>query len=773
MAIHWEETTLTQDFMRTPSRFRSFIGIALCLTLMVAATRTASEEPAGSRVLRVLVLDPEIPTRPAFQLFMKGLRRTLELDFAGTLQVFTENLDLSRLGKRNEADEGAAYEWLLEKFQDAQFDAIVAIEELPLRLALRHRERLAPGAPVLFTSIERERAKPYMSEKNVTGVYLELPALQTIEMATQLFPRANAVAYIGNTPGKNPHFTQQAGPVVRDFVASAGMKFIPLIDLPLADLRARLRSLTPDTLVFYEALWRDPTGAFFMPAEALEVVARDVAVPIFGFSDTYLGRGIIGGCCIAPEQLGEETAAVLTKALRDPELPMPSVHPGRPMFDGRQLSRFKVGAARLPPGSEVRFREPTLWSTHRSLILGTVAAVLLQASLIGALAVQLLRRRRAEALLRESEADLYRVLDNLPFAVGTTQFVPGVSLLAPERQVTFINRRFIDTFGYGPGDVRLVRDWAERAYPDAEYRSEVVGWWDRQVERILSDGSTATHESRVTTRAGDVRYVVISAVVVKNKLIAAFHDVTARKHSERLLREQREQIAHAGRVSVLGQLAASLAHELNQPLGAIQRNSEAAELLLETNQWDRDELLAIIADIHRDNLRAGAVLDRIRGLLTRRPLQLAPVEVEPLINEVATLSRPMMTHTLSIACESGLPPIRGDRVLLQQIVLNLLVNAIEALGSRPDGRVSVRAERADGGAVRISVADNGGGIARELEPRVLEPFFTTKPDGLGMGLPIIASGAEELGGSVRVDNDPGIGFTVHVTLPGWTGGEAT
>ena len=81
--------------------------------------------------------------------------------------------------------------------------------------------------------------------------------------------------------------------------------------------------------------------------------------------------------------------------------------------------------------------------------------------------------------------------------------------------------------------------------------------------------------------------------------------------------------------------------------------------------------------------------------------------------------------------------------------------------------MSVRAERADGGFVRISVADNGGGIARELEPRVLEPFFTTKPDGLGMGLPIIASSAEELGGSVRVDNEPGTGFTVHITLPGW------
>jgi signal transduction histidine kinase len=759
--------------MRTPSRFRLVIGLALCLTPMVAAVRTAAEEPAGGRVLRVLVLDPEIPTRPAFQAFMQGLRRTLEREFAGTLQVFTENLDLSRLGKRNDADDGAAYTWLLEKYRDARFDAIVAVEELPLGLALRHRERLAPGAPVLFTSIEQRYAKPYLSEKNVTGVYLELPALQTIELAIRLFPRTKAVAYIGNAPGRNPHFTQQAGPVVRDFVAAAGLEFIPLFDLPLDDLGARLRSLAPDTLVFYEALWKDPTGAFFMPAEALEVVARDAAVPIVGLSDTYLGRGIVGGWCVAPEHLGEETAALLTKALRDPALPLPAVHAGRPMFDARQLSRFRVDADRLPPGSEVRFREPTLWTTHRGLILGTGAAVLLQAALIGALAVQLLRRRRAEAMLRESEADLYRVLDNLPFAVGTTAVVPGDSVVAPERRITFINRRFTDTFGYGLDDVTLVRDWTEQAYPDAAYRSEVVGWWDRQIARIVGDGSTATHESRITTRSGDVRDVVISAVVVKNKLIAAFHDVTAGKQSERLLREQREQIAHAGRVSVLGQLAAALAHELNQPLGAIQRNTEAAELLLESDRGDRGELLAIIADIHRDNLRAGAVLDRIRGLLARRPVQLAPVEIEPLIDEVAAIARPMMPHALSITCEAGLPPIHGDRVLVQQIVLNLLVNAIEALGDRRDGRVSVRAARADGGFVRMSVADNGGGISRELEPQVLEPFFTTKPEGLGMGLPIIASAAEELGGFVRVDNEPGIGFTVHVTLPVWTGGEAT
>jgi hypothetical protein len=176
--------------------------------------------------------------------------------------VFTESLDLSRLGKRDEADEGAAYAWLLEKYRDARFDAIVAVEELPLRLALRHRERLAPGAPVLFTSIEQQRAEPYLSEKDVTGVYLELPALQTIELATRLFPQARTVAYIGNKPGINPHFTQQARPIVRKFVMAAGMEFIPLIDLPLADLNARLRSLAPDTLVFYEALWGDSTGGF-------------------------------------------------------------------------------------------------------------------------------------------------------------------------------------------------------------------------------------------------------------------------------------------------------------------------------------------------------------------------------------------------------------------------------------------------------------------------------------------------------------------------------
>jgi signal transduction histidine kinase len=757
--------------MRTPSRFRLLISSVFCLATMLASSRTIADEPAGDRVYRVLVLDPEIPTRPAFQLLMKGLRRTLEREFSGTLQVFTESLDLSRLGKRDEADEGAAYAWLLEKYRDARFDAIVAVEELPLRLALRHRERLAPGAPVLFTSIEQQRAEPYLSEKDVTGVYLELPALQTIELATRLFPQARTVAYIGNKPGINPHFTQQARPIVRKFVMAAGMEFIPLIDLPLADLNARLRSLAPDTLVFYEALWGDSTGAFFVPAEALETVSRGAAVPIFGFSDTYLGRGAIGGWCVAPERLGDETAELLTKALRDPALPPPSVHRGHPMFDARQLARFKVGTARLPPDSEVWFREPTLWATHRGLILGTAAAVILQAALIGALAMQLLRRRRAEALLRDSEANLYRVLDNLPFAVGTIEVGAGVSLLAPEARVTFLNRRFGDTFGYDLGKIRIVTDWAERAYPDEAYRLDVLGWWDRQIERMKRDGSTATHESRITTGSSDTRDVVISAVAMHDKLVVAFQDVTDRKRSERILREQREQITHAGRVSVLGQLAAALAHELNQPLGAIQRNAEAAELLLESNPADHEELQAIIADIYRDNLRAGAVLDRIRGLLKRRPVQLTPVEVESLLNEVADLARPMMLPALSIACESGLPPLRGDRVLLQQVVLNLLFNALEALRDRRDGRVSVRAERANGGSIRISVADNGGGIARDLEPRVLEPFYTTKPDGLGMGLPIVASIADELGGSIRVDNEPGIGFTVHITLPTWTAGE--
>lgn len=247
-------------------------------------------------------------------------------------------------------------------------------------------------------------------------------------------------------------------------------------------------------------------------------------------------------------------------------------------------------------------------------------------------------------------------------------------------------------------------------------------------------------------------------------------DITAGRKSEDELRQVRGQLAHSGRVSMMGQLATALAHEINQPLGAILRNAEAAELFMQDANPNLDEVRAIIADIRKDDQRAGEVIDRLRALLKRRDIESRPLSTGHLLDEVLALIRGDASARgvrLEVLSEPGLPPVKGDRVHLQQVLINLIINAMDALGeSKPaDRRVVVNARPDGPGFVEISVTDNGCGIPPERLAHVFDPFFTTKAHGMGMGLPISRTIIEAHGGKITASNAPGGGAVFRFTLP--------
>jgi len=228
-------------------------------------------------------------------------------------------------------------------------------------------------------------------------------------------------------------------------------------------------------------------------------------------------------------------------------------------------------------------------------------------------------------------------------------------------------------------------------------------------------------------------------------------------------------VAHAGRVSVLGTLSSSLAHELGQPLGAILLNVEAAEMLLQRPEPDLDEIRNIITDIRRDDSRAAEVIDRLRKLLRRRQLDFAPVSAETLLLDVATLlkSDAIARHvTLECSSSPGLM-INGDRVHLSQVLINVVVNAMDAVADQPpeNRTVSLRAREVAGACVEIAVSDSGPGIDPGVAGRIFEPFFTTKPAGMGMGLSVSRTIVDAHGGKLWAENAAGGGATFRVVLP--------
>ena len=295
------------------------------------------------------------------------------------------------------------------------------------------------------------------------------------------------------------------------------------------------------------------------------------------------------------------------------------------------------------------------------------------------------------------------------------------------------------------------------------------------IETALAGGLEYEKEYRVPAAAGGVRWIAARGraepgangqpVLMRGVVM----DITSQRHSEIELQSVRSQLAHAGRVSMMGQLASALAHELNQPLGAILRNVEAAEIFLREATPDIEELRAIVSDIRSDDQRAGEVIDRLRSMLKRRDLESRPLAVGELLSEATALARADAAArrvTIEIAAAPGLPAVNGDRVHLQQVLLNLVLNAMDAMnGGDGQRKVILRAGPGGAGAVEISVCDTGHGIPAEKLADVFEPFYTTKSHGMGLGLAISRTIIEAHGGRIWAENNAGGGATFRFTLP--------
>jgi PAS domain S-box-containing protein len=246
-------------------------------------------------------------------------------------------------------------------------------------------------------------------------------------------------------------------------------------------------------------------------------------------------------------------------------------------------------------------------------------------------------------------------------------------------------------------------------------------------------------------------------------------DITERKRGEAALLRQRAELAHLSRVAMLGELSGSLAHELNQPLTAILSNAQAAQRFLAGEEVDLGEVRDILADIVSEDKRAGEIIRRLRLLLRKGEVPSA-AEHERSGQEVLKLVRSDLVNqnvTTQTELAPGLPVVHGDRVQIQQVLLNLVMNGCEAMTGTEKGarQLTIRTDRAEDGSVRVSVTDCGPGIAPEKLEQIFESFYTTKPQGMGLGLTVCRTIITAHHGKLWATSKPGRGATVWLTLP--------
>jgi C4-dicarboxylate-specific signal transduction histidine kinase len=247
-------------------------------------------------------------------------------------------------------------------------------------------------------------------------------------------------------------------------------------------------------------------------------------------------------------------------------------------------------------------------------------------------------------------------------------------------------------------------------------------------------------------------------------------NVTTRRQAQMEIEEQRRQLSHLARVAVLGQLSGAFAHELNQPLTAILSNAEAAREVLRRRPDAQHHVAGMLDDIVAADRRASAVIHRLRALLKRGDRRIQVIDTKGLIEEVLELSHTeLITRRIEVTSTVGpiLPALWGDRVQLQQVLLNLILNGCEAMiaTAESDRRLVLTAETDGPHSVHFAVRDSGTGIDHELMDRLFEPFVTTKPDGLGLGLSISRTIVAAHGGRLWASNNPDRGATMHCVLP--------
>ncbi|MGY3693967.1 PAS domain S-box-containing protein [Bradyrhizobium sp. USDA 3240] len=309
----------------------------------------------------------------------------------------------------------------------------------------------------------------------------------------------------------------------------------------------------------------------------------------------------------------------------------------------------------------------------------------------------------------------------------------------------------------------------QRIHPDDRTRVQ------RTIDRVSLDGKDFEHGYRLLMPDGAIKYVHARAHAVTTpsgdtEFIGAVTDVTARKRAEAELHEAQTNLAHVTRVTALGELAASIAHEVNQPLAAVVANAAACLRWLNRAAPDLNEARGAVRSIISDGNRAGEVIQRVRALVNKTTGQMAPLDINEAINQVIGLvQHELQSHLVSLQLDlaPALPPVVADRVQLQQVILNLVVNGIEAMQPVTDRprELVIRTRQDDAGQILVTVTDCGVGVATEHAERLFDAFYTTKASGMGMGLSICRSIVEAHRGRLSMSGNIGPGTTFQFTLP--------
>jgi len=714
-----------------------------------AVLGSCTNASAGQPVRRVLVLHwlgLDALFRPGFD---AALERDLRQNRTAAIELYSETLETYRFSP--DTHETLMLEYLRRKYAGTHLDAIVAVWDPAVAFLRKYGAELFPNVPVVFLAY----GAPPPDERGagMTGVLQPAPIAETMDLIANLHPRARRLVVVDSTAvigaDLEPEIRARFQPLADRMV------LIYLRDRPLDEVVHALADAPDETVGLFVRQRMGPRAERITPVAGLGAVIEGSRAPIYGMLEPMVRRGVVGGYVFYNDVTAQVIAGMVSRiAGGESARDVPPVKiAGTPMFDWRALQRWHIDEARLPAQSVVLFRPSSVWRDHRGLILLASTIVSAQLALIAGLLFYRARRQRVERALRTSESRttaILRMVPDLMFVMSRDGVYLDYHARDPKAlfvpPAEFLGKRMRDIFP-----------------------PEMARLFEEKFAQALGSDEPVIFEYSLPMPAGDRHFETYLVQCDNDTLMTIVRDVTVRHQAEEELHKTQSELAQAGRMRALGELAAGIAHEVNQPLAAIITNARAGQRALEADPANPGLARDALHDIVSDGKRASDVIARIRGLVNQEPMRRTPLAINDVIRDVVALSGRTLRQRhvqLRLNLSDGLPKVRGDRVQLQQVLLNLVLNGSDAMrnvSSRTRALGISTAQR--NGHVTVAVEDSGVGLSAMELGQLFTPFFTTKPEGMGVGLSISRSIVEAHGGTLKLTRNSADGATFEFELP--------
>jgi signal transduction histidine kinase len=596
---------------------------------LFAVTVTLTSAAAAPLPRAALIIDEPDPPSSAPTIFSSTLRTTLS-NFIPRVAVSGETLNFTRFADPRRKLILRTY--IQHKYADEHFGVVIAVGASAFDLVSRWRSELWPSVPIVFAAIDEMTAAELKLDSNTTGLIMQRSLKSMMTAARILVPDLQGVTVLGGSLEKDAYRRQY----LRELpILAAETKLTNLTGSPLAVQTTRAAALPDKTAILYTSLFIDDEGTRYSAGDALAEIARVANRPIVVDVENLVGLGATGGFVLNNVSYAKEVASLALRILDGDSVtanPVEISEFTQPVFDWRQLQRWGVSESRLPPGSEIRFREPTAWDLYRMQILTVMAVVVGQLALISWLIFERRRRRLAEVAARNVTSEL----------------------------------------------------------------------------------------------------------------------------------------AHMNRMATAGELSASIAHEVNQPLTGIVTLASAALRWLSRENPDVGQARQLLGQVVAAGQHASDIVTNVRAMFRRDTHEKRPVDLNKLIQSVLGLVYiDLRKYSIEsrIHLDQHLPPVLGSEVQLQQVILNLVMNAIESMNSSELRVLSIKSGFTEHKAVHISIEDTGSGIDPSNLDSIFKPLFTTKERGMGMGLSICRSIIEAHDGRIWVSAGAAGGSIFQFQLP--------